>query len=191
MGSNGTLLDFIKKNSRNLAVPTIMLIIGLFFIIKPDGALDITVKVVGVLFVIVGVLLGCSLMAAVSTVSMVLAVALVLIGIICLAASGFVASLILKVIGLCVTVNSIMSIHDAYVVKGKSDNFLAYTINDIITLIVGIVLFFIPTTVASVVVIVLGVILAVLGISNIITVFKVYRDGGRYVDDGSDVVWEE
>ena len=55
----------------------------------------------------------------------------------------------------------------------------------------GIVLFFIPTTVASVVVIVLGVILAVLGISNIITVFKVYRDGGRYVDDGSDVVWEE
>ncbi|MBQ8950501.1 MAG: DUF308 domain-containing protein [Eubacterium sp.] len=191
MGSNGTLLDFIKKNSRNLAVPTIMLIIGLFFIIKPDGALDITVKVVGVLFVIVGVLLGCSLMAAVSTVSMVLAVALVLIGIICLAASGFVASLILKVIGLCVTVNSIMSIHDAYVVKGKSDNFLAYIINDIITLIVGIVLFFIPTTVASVVVIVLGVILAVLGISNIITVFKVYRDGGRYVDDGSDVVWEE
>lgn len=191
MGSNGTLLDFIKKNSRNLAVPTIMLIIGLFFIIKPDGALDITVKVVGVLFVIVGVLLGCSLMAAVSTVSMVLAVALVLIGIICLAASGFVASLILKVIGLCVTVNSIMSIHDAYVVKGKSDNFLAYIINDIITLIVGIVLFFIPTTVASVVVVVLGVILAVLGISNIITVFKVYRDGGRYVDDGSDVVWEE
>jgi uncharacterized membrane protein HdeD (DUF308 family) len=191
MGSNGTLLDFIKKNSRNLAVPTIMLIIGLFFIIKPDGALDITVKVVGVLFVIVGVLLGCSLMAAVSTVSMVLAVALVLIGIICLAASGFVASLILKVIGLCVTVNSIMSIHDAYVVKEKSDNFLAYIINDIITLIVGIVLFFIPTTVASVVVIVLGVILAVLGISNIITVFKVYRDGGRYVDDGSDVVWEE
>ena len=191
MGSNGTLLDFIKKNSKNLAVPAIMLIIGLFFIIKPDGALDITVKVVGILFVIVGVLLGCSLMAAVSTVSMVLAVALVLIGIICLAASGFVASLILKVIGLCVTVNSIMSIHDAYVIKGKRDNFLAYIINDVITLIVGVVLFFIPTTVASVVVIVLGIILAVLGISNIITVFKVYRDGGRYVDDGSDVVWEE
>ena len=126
MGSNGTLLDFIKKNSKNLAVPAIMLIIGLFFIIKPDGALDITVKVVGILFVIVGVLLGCSLMAAVSTVSMVLAVALVLIGIICLAASGFVASLILKVIGLCVTVNSIMSIHDAYVIKGKSSFLYTY-----------------------------------------------------------------
>ena len=191
MGSNGTLTDFIKKNSKNLAVPAIMLIIGCFFIFKPDGALDITVKVVGILFVIVGILLGCSLMAAVSTASMVLAIALVLIGIICLAASGFVASLILKVIGLCVTVNSIMSIHDAYVIKGKSDNFLAYIINDVITLIVGVVLFFIPTTVASVVVIVLGIILAVLGISNIITVFKVYRDGGRYVDDGSDVVWEE
>ena len=191
MGSNGTLTDFIKKNSKNLAVPAIMLIIGCFFIFKPDGALDITVKVVGILFVIVGLLLGCSLMAAVSTASMVLAIALVLIGIICLAASGFVASLILKVIGLCVTVNSIMSIHDAYVRKGKSDNFLAYIINDVITLILGVVLFFIPTTVANVVVIVLGIILAVLGISNIITVFKVYKDGGRYVDDGSDVVWEE
>ena len=191
MGSNGTLTDFIKKNSKNLAVPAIMLIIGCFFIFKPDGALDITVKVVGILFVIVGILLGCSLMAAVSTASMVLAIALVLIGIICLAASGFVASLILKVIGLCVTVNSVMSIHDAYVIKGKSDNFLAYIINDVITLILGVVLFFIPTTVANVVVIVLGIILAVLGISNIITVFKVYKDGGRYVDDGSDVVWEE
>ena len=191
MGSNGTLSDFIKKNSKNLAVPAIMLIIGCFFIFKPDGALDITVKVVGILFVIVGILLGCSLMAAVSTASMVLAIALVLIGIICLAASGFVASLILKVIGLCVTVNSIMSIHDAYVIKGKSDNFLAYIINDVITLILGVVLFFIPTTVANAVVIVLGIILAVLGISNIITVFKVYKDGGRYVDDGSDVVWEE
>ena len=191
MGSNGTLSDFIKKNSKNLAVPAIMLIIGCFFIFKPDGALDITVKVVGILFVIVGILLGCSLMAAVSTASMVLAIALVLIGIICLAASGFVASLILKVIGLCVTVNSVMSIHDAYVIKGKSDNFLAYIINDVITLILGVVLFFIPTTVANVVVIVLGIILAVLGISNIITVFKVYKDGGRYVDDGSDVVWEE
>ncbi len=191
MGSNGTLTDFIKKNSKNLAVPAIMLIIGCFFIFKPDGALDITVKVVGILFVIVGILLGCSLMAAVSTASMVLAIALVLIGIICLAASGFVAGLILKVIGLCVTVNSIMSIHDAYVIKGKSDNFLAYIINDVITLILGVVLFFIPTTVANVVVIVLGIILAVLGISNIITVFKVYKDGGRYVDDGSDVVWEE
>ena len=191
MGSNGTLTDFIKKNSKNLAVPAIMLIIGCFFIFKPDGALDITVKVVGILFVIVGILLGCSLMAAVSTASMVLAIALVLIGIICLAASGFVAGLILKVIGLCVTVNSIMSIHDAYVIKGKSANFLAYIINDVITLILGVVLFFIPTTVANVVVIVLGIILAVLGISNIITVFKVYKDGGRYVDDGSDVVWEE
>ena len=191
MGSNGTLTDFIKKNSKNLAVPAIMLIIGCFFIFKPDGALDITVKVVGILFVIVGILLGCSLMAAVSTASMVLAIALVLIGIICLAASGFVASLILKVIGLCVTVNSVMSIHDAYVIKGKSDNFLAYIINDVITLILGVVLFFIPTTVANAVVIVLGIILAVLGISNIITVFKVYKDGGRYVDDGSDVVWEE
>ena len=119
MGSNGTLTDFIKKNSKNLAVPAIMLIIGCFFIFKPDGALDITVKVVGILFVIVGILLGCSLMAAVSTASMVLAIALVLIGIICLAASGFVASLILKVIGLCVTVNSIMNIHDAYVIKGN------------------------------------------------------------------------
>ncbi|MEE3399049.1 MAG: DUF308 domain-containing protein, partial [Eubacterium sp.] len=74
--------------------------------------------------------------------------------------------------------------------KGRSDHFVQYIINDIITLVLGIVLVAIPLDIASTLVMIIGVIMIILGISNIITVIRVYRDG-RYIDDGSDVVWEE
>jgi uncharacterized membrane protein HdeD (DUF308 family) len=56
--------------------------------------------------------------------------------------------------------------------------------------VLGIVLVAIPLDIASTLVMIIGVIMIILGISNIITVIRVYRDG-RYIDDGSDVVWEE
>ena len=34
------------------------------------------------------------------------------------------------------------------------------------------------------------VFLLILGVTNLITAYKVYRDG-KFVDDGTDVVWEE
>ena len=60
-----------------------------------------------------------------------------------------------------------------------------------LTLILGFVLLFFPLDAATTVVMILGIFMTVMGISNLITVFKVYRDGGRYIDDGSGVVWEE
>ena len=83
-----------------------------------------------------------------------------------------------------------MRIHDAYVIRGKSDGFKMYMLNDVITLIIGLVLLFIPMDVASIIVIILGVFLLILGVTNLITAYKVYRDG-KFVDDGTDVVWEE
>ena len=189
--NNNSFAAFIKKNGKGLVVPTILVIMGLFMIFHPTGWMDVIVRVLGILFVIAGVLLGCSLFAVLSPFTMALAIALVVIGIICLALPGQLSDLILKVVGICMIINSIVSIHDAYVIKGKSDNFIKYIIVDILTLVIGIVLFFVPSDVKGVVGIVIGIILAVIGISNMITVFRVYRDGGRYVDDGTDVVWEE
>ena len=54
----------------------------------------------------------------------------------------------------------------------------------------GIVLLIIPMTIAGAVVIVLGAFLFVIGISNVITCVRVYKDG-CFVDEGTDVVWEE
>ena len=115
---------------------------------------------------------------------------LVAFGIICIAFPGVIAAFIVKAIGVMVLINSAIRIHDAYMVKGRSDHFVQYIINDIITLVLGIVLVAIPLDIASTLVMIIGVIMIILGISNIITVIRVYRDG-RYIDDGSDVVWEE
>ena len=189
--NRNSLGNFIKKNFKSMIVPLCMIVLGIFFIVSPGSAVSIAVKVFGILLVIVGVVLGCTVVAVISPGTMILAVALVLIGILCLAASGSVASLILKIIGLFVLVNSFMSIHSAYVVKGRSNGFIFYIINDVLTLILGFVLLFFPLDAATTVVMILGIFMTVMGISNLITVFKVYRDGGRYIDDGSGVVWEE
>ena len=52
-----TIKDFLQKNSTSLAVPLMMIVIGLFFIAFPGGALNLTVKVIGVIFVVVGIVL--------------------------------------------------------------------------------------------------------------------------------------
>lgn len=191
MGANGSFKDFLKKNSKNLVVPVILIVIGLFMVFHPVGWVNLIVKIVGILFVAAGVLLGCSTISRIGSPTMMLAIILVLLGIICLALSDRVADIILIVIGISMIVNAIISIHDAYVVKGKSDHFIEYVINDIVSLVIGIVLIFVPQGLEGAIAITIGIVLCVIGVSNIITVFRVFRDGGRYIDDGSDVVWEE
>ena len=191
MGANGSLKDFLKKNSKNLVVPVILIVIGLFMVFHPVGWVNLIVKIVGILFVAAGVLLGCSTISRLGSPTMAAAIILVLLGILCLAISDRIADLILIVIGVSMIANSVMSIHDAYVVKGKSDHFIAYIINNIVTLVLGIILIFVPKGIEGAFAITIGVVLCVIGVSNIITVFRVFRDGGRYIDDGSDVVWEE
>lgn len=185
-----TLKNFFEKNASALAVPAILIVIGLFFVCYPDSAVSITVKVIGVAFVVVGVVLACTLLAAYSPFTLAISIITAVFGIVCIALPGVIASFVIKVLGLVVLVNSLLRLHDAYMIKGKSDHFIEFIINDIITLILGIVLVVMPLHAAKVFVIIIGVVMIILGISNLITVVRVYIDG-RYVDDGSDVVWEE
>lgn len=185
-----SIKGFFEKNSRALIVPAVMIVLGLFFILFPQNAISLTVKVVGVVFVLIGAVLACTLIARFSRFTVAIAAALMLFGIVCIAASGVVASFIIKIIGCIVIVNSVMRIYDAYKIKGSSDHFIEYIVNDVATLVLGIVLLLIPMTIVGAAVIVLGAFLLVIGISNVITCARVYRDGS-FVDDGTDVVWEE
>ncbi|MBO4864305.1 MAG: DUF308 domain-containing protein [Eubacterium sp.] len=185
-----TIKDFLQKNSTSLAVPLMMIVIGLFFIAFPGGALNLTVKVIGVIFVVVGLVLSGTLIAAYSSVTMVIAIITILLGIICIALPGSVAAFVIKLIGLIIVINCALRIHDAYQIKGISDNFVLYIINDLITLVLGILLLVMPMRSAKVFVIIVGVLMVALGVSNIITAVRIYKDG-KYIDDGTDVVWEE
>lgn len=187
---NKNIIDFFKTQSSHLVVPLIMIVLGLFCILMPSSFIGVTVKLIGVLFVVAGVILACTLLATYSPFMMACAIVLVFMGILCLAIPKQIASLVIKMVGIVILVNAIMRIHDAYVIRGKSDGFKMYMLNDVITLIIGLVLLFIPMDVASIIVIILGVFLLILGVTNLITAYKVYRDG-KFVDDGTDVVWEE
>ena len=182
--------NFFEKEGVSLIMPIIMIIIGAFFIFHSGSAVSLTVKVVGVAFVIIGAILACTLLAAYSSMTMAIAIIIMIFGIICIAFPQTIAAFIIKAIGIMVLLNAAFRIHDAYLIKGRSDNFILYIINDIITLILGLILVAIPLDIAGTLVIIIGVVMLVMGVSNIITVIRVYRDG-RYVDDGTDVVWEE
>ena len=47
------LKGFFEKNSRSLIVPAVMIVLGLFFMCFPENAMSLTVKVVGVVFVLI------------------------------------------------------------------------------------------------------------------------------------------
>lgn len=184
------ICEFFKTQISHLIVPLIMIVLGIFCVLLPGSAINFTVKLIGILFVIAGIIMAGTLIARFTSFVMSSAIALFVIGILCLAIPGQIASIVVKLLGIVIIVNSSMRIHDAYIIRGRSDGFTAYIINDILTLIIGIVLLFVPLTVASAVVVVIGIVLLVLGISNLITAYKVYKDG-KYINDNSDVVWEE
>ncbi|MBO4591367.1 MAG: DUF308 domain-containing protein [Eubacterium sp.] len=187
---NKSIKDFFEKNASSLSVPLIMIIIGLLFIFAPGGAVSFTVSVIGVIFVVVGLIMAGTLLASYSPFTMGISVALIVFGIICIARPAAIADFIIKVIGIVILVNSGFRIYDAYQIKGKTDNFVKYVINDIITFVLGLVLLCFSLNAVGAVVRVVGVFMLILGVTNVITAVKVYKDG-RFVDDGSDIVWEE
>ena len=130
-----SIKGFFEKNGRSLIIPLVMIIVGLFFVLFPGSAINLTVKVVGIVFVIIGAILACTLMAAYSPMTMATAIVIILLGILCIAFPTFIASFIIKAIGIMVLVSSAFRIHDAYMIKGKSDSFIIYIINELITLL--------------------------------------------------------
>ena len=151
-------INFVKFESKRYAIPFIMLVLGLLFILLQGNVLD-----------------------------------LFILGLISVINPSWVATFFLKVIGLCVFLNSLIRIITEHSLKGKTSKYSFYFITDIVTAAVGLLLFLFPTTwlqSVSFLFYVFGILLMVLGIFNIYTAYKVYKEG-RYVNDGTDVVWEE
>lgn len=184
------LKDYFTKHGKDLVVPGIMFLLGLFCIIDPTNIKNTVMTLVGFLCILAGVFLGSSLLSLFSPLTFSLALILVIFGIVSLANPGGMSSMIIFIIGAAIIVNALCRIYDAYQIRGKSDDFKFYIINDVITLVLGIVLLVAGNWTADWVIRILGIFMAVLGISNIVTSFRVYKDG-HFVDDGTDTVWEE
>ena len=182
---------FFQRCGNSLAMPFIMVILGLFLIIWGDEAVDLVVRMMGVILLVVGVGIACTLLAGLSPVTMTFALLLVVTGLICIITPKGVASYVMVVIGVFILVNSILRIRDAYKIKGQTDFFKQFIINDLITLVFGFILIIFNRWLIVNAAMILGIIVLILGITNLLTAMMVYHDGGRYVDDDSDVVWEE
>jgi len=186
-------MNFVKFESKRYAIPFLMLILGLLFILLQGNVLSVLVTVLGVVLMIAGVIMGFSLMSSMSPLVIFGASSLFILGLISVINPTWVATFFLKVVGLGMFLNSLIRIITEHSLKGKSEKYSFYFIIDIITAAVGILLFLFPMawlTSVSFLFYVFGVILMLLGIFNLYTAYKVYKEG-RYVNDGTDVVWEE
>lgn len=187
---NKSVKDFFEKCGGSLAVPFAMIVVGLFFLLFPGSAVNMTVKVIGIIFIAIGLILAGTLIAAFSVITLVLAVILLAVGIVCLASPGVVATFVIKILGIIILISSVLSIRDAYEIKGKSDRFTQYIINDLITFVLGAILIIMPLGAAAILVRIVGAVMIILGVSNVVMAVRVYKDG-KYINDGTDVVWEE
>jgi len=182
---------FFQKEGKALVMPVVMVVIGLLFVLFPGSAISATGKLVGIVLVVVGAFIGCSLMATFTPIMAGLACCLVVLGIISIAAPGMVAGIILKVIGVLILIHAVIRLMDAYKVKSEVKSFKFYLSIDMFSLAVGILLVFVPHLVANWVVIVVGIVLLVSGLSNTVSSFKLYGEG-RYLENDKDgAVWEE
>lgn len=185
-----TWKSFIQKNGKSLAVPLLMIILGLIFAFARANALSVTVRIVGVVLILAGAYLGCTLISLFSPLVLTSAILIAVFGILCLAMPGPISNFLVRILGIIVLVNGLMRTGDAYAIKGKSDDFVKYMISDVVTAVIGLVMIFLPGEMSSAFSIILGVILIVAGVLQLITAFRVFRDG-KYVDGEGSVVWEE
>lgn len=185
--------NFVKFESKSYMIPLIMFVLGLLFVLIQGNVLDVIVTILGVVLMIGGVVMGITLMTAFSPLTVFIASMLFIMGIVCVANPGWVAGFFLKVVGLCILLNSLIRLVTEHSLKGKSSKYNFYLVTDLVSLVIGLLLFLFPKAWldgVSWLFIVFGVILMVLGVFNLYTAYKVYKEG-RYVNDGSGVVWEE
>ena len=181
---------FIKDCGRGMIVPALMVILGIIFILNPGDVIIIHTKIIGWLFILCGIGIALSLIAAFSPYIMFSAILLAVFGTIVVANPGWISGFVIKVIGFLVLVEGIVKVIETIRIKALDERFWkSYMVNDIVTVILGAVLLLVPFGAAKVVAIIIGIILALLGISNIITEYKIYKL--RKIAQDGDVVWEE
>ncbi|MBR3538930.1 MAG: DUF308 domain-containing protein, partial [Eubacterium sp.] len=175
-----SLKNFFKTETKSLAVPLLMVVIGALFIILRDGILSALVTIVGVLLIVGGVIIGFSLFSNLDPFAIIGAALLVMFGIICVTNAFGVSNFVLTVLGVCILVNSLVRIFVERSMKGSA-GFKGYMINDILTAILGVILIMVPRDAAAAVFLVLGIFMVILGISNIIAAYSYYKNG-RFVN---------
>ncbi len=182
--------DFFKRQYKELIVPLAMLLFGLLFAFFPGTSMATLVRIVGIIFLVAAAVLG-----AVSYVNkryflFGIAIVTCVVGAFCTLIPGAVASFTISLVGFVILFNAVLRLYETVQLRKGEKNIIPYLINDIITAIIGIIMLINPFSAASGVIRVLGIIIFIFGVTNLVEVIRVYRNG-KFVDDGTDVVWEE
>ena len=180
---------FMTEDSKSMVVPVLMIILGIIFIINPGAILSTLVKVIGILLIIAGVITVISKFDKMTPNVVVIAALFGILGIVFLVFSGKIASGFIKVFGLIILVNSCAKLWEAYKLQkkfeGNKAGWKVFMCIDGITALFGIILLFVPHSIATII----GIFLVVIGVVNLANAFLVFNNG--YVVYGKDVVMKK
>ncbi|MCR5147883.1 MAG: DUF308 domain-containing protein [Eubacterium sp.] len=178
---------FLTEDSKSLVVPVLMMILGIIFIINPGAILATVVRVVGVLLIIGGIVTVITKLDKVTPNVVVVAALFAIVGIVFLVFAGSVASGFIKLFGIIILVNSCLKLWEAYKLQKKTggQGWKIFMCVDGVTALFGIILLFVPYSIAFVI----GIILVIIGIVNIANAYLVFSNG--YVVYGTDVIMKK
>ena len=178
---------FVTEDSKSLVVPVLMIILGIIFIINPGAILATVVRVVGILLIIAGIITVISKFDNLTPNVIVIAALFAIVGILFLIFAGSVASGFIKVFGIIILVNSCIKLWEAYKLQKKTggSGWKVFMCIDGVTALFGIILLFVPYSIAFAI----GIILVVIGVINIGNAYLVFSNG--YVVYGTDVVMKK
>ncbi len=180
---------FINEEFRNLILPLIMLVLGVFFIVNPGAVIKIAVWIIGIGLLVAGIVFAIlAYKEGGGIFKIILSVVCIVTGIISVLVPTAVAYFVVKMFGIMILVNAIIHIIEVKRLRGEN-KILPYIVTDIVTMIIGAVLVFTPFTVPTIMLIIIGVFMVIVSILDMINAYVVFRNG-KYVNDGN-VVWEE
>lgn len=156
---------------RNILWDILMIVIGVVLIMFPGTAMDVSIKVIGVLLVAgaTGVILGIKGQGAYQIYTMSGAVVSIVAGVVCLLQPGIIKSILPLVMGIVILATGILNIVNAFAAKrAGASKWLISLLLAIVTVIMGIVILLNLNGTADLLVSIIGFIFVYNGVSMLI-----------------------
>ena len=175
------ILEYARKCERNMLISTVvMLVLGMVLSFEPDNSIKVLTGLIAGLFIVIGIVqlidyLRQGKMERMTSISLVLGVILIGVGIFLFVNINSLAKFITLLIGLSIMIKGLFKLQYALNIKSVSDKWLYNLIVAFFNLVLGVVLLFNPWDSAVLFLRIVGIILAVASVLEFLETLMVMK----------------
>lgn len=162
--------------SNKLFTGILFLLIGIALIVMPDTAINVALKVIGVLILIACVFRIIDFFKGekgfASVLGLLFTLVLIVLGVICIITPGWLLNILYIVFGVLLILEGLSSLINSFAVLRKNGFvWIPFAIIAILVIILGVVIILNPSFITKWVYLIIGIVLAISGLVDIITFF--------------------